>query len=319
MLRLTKHWHIFFALHLLLDDDVLELGAAVLPEVAEHQHLPTLVIVRLPDLPPRLLWSAWRYGDRRSRSPLAHYDSPSLSLPVTHYDFVLPNSTPPQPHPLGASASVWGRATSSASALGWCYYTPRTRSVRPPPPRLAPPAAVAPPFASPPQFPAARCAGPLSSAPPLPPPIARRIASSSALPLVSKERGASNIAALHSPVEEALEVPTRPPQGSPRCDGLSVPSYAPPLPGPPPAHATVPPVAPCVGPFLALRMLRRPIARWLLLLRLCEVVGWRRCRCPRRRHWRRPLILRLRAHLGLRSAPAATTSTAGCPHCFHLH
>ena len=42
--------HIFFALHLLLDGDVLELGAAVLPEVAEHQHLPALVIVRLPDL-----------------------------------------------------------------------------------------------------------------------------------------------------------------------------------------------------------------------------------------------------------------------------
>ena len=42
--------HIFFALHLLLDDDVLELGAAVLPEVAEHQHLPALVIVTLPDL-----------------------------------------------------------------------------------------------------------------------------------------------------------------------------------------------------------------------------------------------------------------------------
>ena len=44
-----EHRHIVFALHLLLDDDVLELGAAVLPEVAEHHHLPALVIVRLPD------------------------------------------------------------------------------------------------------------------------------------------------------------------------------------------------------------------------------------------------------------------------------
>ena len=41
---------VLFALHLLLDDVVLELGAAVRPEVAEHHHLPALVIVRLPDI-----------------------------------------------------------------------------------------------------------------------------------------------------------------------------------------------------------------------------------------------------------------------------
>ena len=185
---------------------------------------------------------------------MAHYDSPSLSLPVTHYDFVLPNSTPPQPHPLGNSTSLCAGATSSASALGWCYYTPRTRSVRPPPPRLAPPAAVAPPFASPPELPAARCDGPPSSAPPLPPPLhspSVALGAPAILP-VSKDN-----------VEEALEVATRPPQGSPRCDGLSVQSYAPPLPVPPPAHATVPPVAPCVGnrPIALLLRMRRPIPR----------------------------------------------------------
>ena len=42
--------HILIALHIILDDDVLELGAAVLPEVAEHQHVPTLVIDSPPDL-----------------------------------------------------------------------------------------------------------------------------------------------------------------------------------------------------------------------------------------------------------------------------
>ena len=69
----------------------------------------------------------------------------------------------------------------------------------------------------------------------------------------------------------------------------------------------------CVGPFLALRM-RQPIARVAEAdpPRECR----RRCRCPRWRHWRRRRI-RLRAHLGLRSARA--TSTAGRPHCFHLH
>ena len=69
----------------------------------------------------------------------------------------------------------------------------------------------------------------------------------------------------------------------------------------------------CVGPFLALRM-RQPIARVAQADPPCECR--RRCRCPRWRHWRRRRI-RLRAHLGLRSAPA--TSTAGRPHCFHLH
>ena len=140
--------------------------------------------------------------------------------------------------------------TSSASALGWQTPPFAAEGLR------ARAAAVAPPFASPPpELPAARCDGPPmpSSAPPLPPPLhspSVALGAPAILP-VSKER-ASNIAALHSPVEEALEVATRPPQGSPRCDGLSVPSYAPPFPVPPPAHATH-----CASS----RSLRRPIPR----------------------------------------------------------
>ena len=42
--------HILFALHIMLDDDVLDLGAAVLPEVAEHNHPLAFVIVSPPDL-----------------------------------------------------------------------------------------------------------------------------------------------------------------------------------------------------------------------------------------------------------------------------